>query len=325
MQLYYAYTQHAPHDPQGFRRLADACLDTKDPKYAPNAFDAATQAVKLDSTNVESRRALARAAAAVRKNEIGLEVYRGIPDSLYDARDYMNVGSLLLGTNREEDRDGARANLETAVSLDSTLADAYFGLGRLDIIDQDWESAEENLLQATKLKPTTPGWVFLNLGVAQLQLGSAPGVSAEAKRAKYDQALASFNKSAELDPKSAQARTYIGQTHALLDRPDEAEKDYKAALDLDPANGGALKGLGFVLITKQRYAEAEQHLVKATETSNASDPGTWVLLGQARAYQAKVTLAQAAFQRALALDPTNKQAKEGIRALEGASGGGAGG
>lgn len=324
MQLYDAYTRYAPNDADGYRRLAEACIESRDPRFAPNAFEAASKAVQIDSTSVENRRALARAAAAVRKTEIGLEVYRSIPDSLFEARDYMNLGLIYLGTNEEEDRDAARTNLETAVSLDSTLADAYLGLGRLDIQNEDYESAEENLFRATSLGPSTPGFAYLNLGVAQLQIGAAPGADDKTKRTKYEQALQSFQKSAAADQKSAQAQVYIGQTYALMNLTDAAEGAYNKALAIDPASGGALKGLGFVLIGKQRYVDAEKYLVKATETTMASDAGTWVLLGQARAYQAKVSPAQAAFQRALALDPTNKQAKEGLKAIEGATGGGAG-
>ncbi len=317
--MFYNYTSRSPNDADGFRRLADACIESRDPTLTANAFDAAKRAVALDSARVENRHALARAAAAVRENDLALETYRGLPESLYEARDYMNIGNVLLA---KDERDEARTNLETAASLDSSLADAYFGLGRLDILEKDYAAAEQNLLQATMLGPSTPGWAYLNLGVAQLQLAGEE-IDEAAKRSKYGQAMRSFKKSAELDPKSAQARVYIGQTFAILDRADDAVAAYKEALALDEANAGALKGLGFILIRNQRYAEAEQYLVKATE-GNASDPGTWVLLGQARAYQAKITLAQAAFQRALALDPANQQAKEGLRALEGATGGSAG-
>jgi tetratricopeptide (TPR) repeat protein len=311
--LYLKYTQLAPQDADGLRRLADACVETK--RY-PQAFDAAKRAVAIDSSRAENKLALARAAAAVRENDLSLETYRGLPETLYEARDYMNIGTVLLA---KDERDEARTNLETAASLDSSLADAYFGIGRLDILEKDYAAAEQNLIQATMLNPSTPGWVYLNLGVAQLQLAGEE-VDEKAKRSRYGQAIRSFSKSAEFDPKSAQARVYLGQTYAILDRADDAVKAYQEALSLDATNAGALKGLGFILIRNQRYAEAEQYLQKASE-GNASDAGTWVLLGQARAYQAKVTLAQAAFQRALALDPANKQAKEGLAALAGATGG----
>lgn len=294
--LYYKYTQLVPDDADGLRRFAEVCIETGN---FGNALDAAKRAAAIDSTSAQTRRALARAAAVTRNNELALSSYAEIKKDLLDARDHMNLGTLYMQGQRN---DEAREELETAVAGDTTLADAYFGLGYLDLLDKDYLSAEDNLKTAVRLSPGSAAAV-LNLGIVQLQLR------------KYGDATASFKRAAELAPKSAQARVYLGQAYSLQEDLKAAEAAYREALALDAASFGALKGLGgYVLLTTERYAEAEAVLAKATEL-NPMDSTAWSFLGQACHYQGKDQAARAAYERALAIDPTNKQAQEGKAAL----------
>lgn len=305
--LYYRYTQLDPNDAAGFQRLAEACIETN---RFPNALEAARKAVALDSTNVESRHALARAAAAMKENDLALATYGGLSDKDLDGRDHMNLGNVYLSRSGQKEIDPsekedalseARSHFQTAVEMDTTLSDAYFGLGYLDLVEKDYLTSEDNLSTAVRLSPGSAAAV-LNLGIVQLQLK------------KFPEATASFQKAAELAPKSAQARVYLGQAYAVQERYKEAEAAYREGLAIDPANPGLLKGLGFILVSTERFAEAEATLTKATEV-NPNDAGAWVLLGQSRAYQGKSASARDAYLRALAIDPDNKQAKDGMAGL----------
>ncbi len=302
-QWYFEYTKLRPKDASGLRRFAEVCIETN--RFGP-ALVAAKAAVALDSTNVESRLALARAASAMKETETALDTYRALPEEKYDGRDHMNLGNVLL---QMKENDEARTHFQTAVTMDTTLADAYFGLGYLDLLEKDYAASEENLLTAARLSPSSAAAV-LNLGIVELQLS------------KFEQATAAFRKAAELAPKSPQPRVYLGQSYAIRDSMRAAEAAYKEALAIDAENAGALKGYAFVLLSAEppRCGEAEELLVRATK-SNPNDAGTWVYLGQALACLGKTVEARSAFERALAIDPNNKLAKDGLRSL---GGGGAG-
>lgn len=310
--FYNKYTMLMPQDADGWRRLAAAHIEFGD---YPRGLEASNKAVALDSTNVESRKALARSAAAMKQADLALETYASLSESDFDGRDYMNLGNVHLARSAQaisdDEKDealiAARTAFQTAVELDSTLGDAYFGVGYLDLLDKDYPAAEENLRTAVRLSPTSAA-AILNLGIVQMQLK------------KFPEATSAFQRAAQLADKSASARVYLGQAYALQEQYQEAEAAYKEALAIDPNSAGAMKGLGFILVTAERCGEAEAWLGKATE-ANPGDSGAWVLLGQARACQGKGAIARAAYERALAIDPKNKQAQDGKNALPPATSG----
>src|SRR5256886_9094065 len=81
-----------------------------------------------------------------------------------------------------------------------------------------------------------------------------------------------------------------------------AQRDYARALRVDPAHGEALIGLGVLLSRRGLWSEALLPLRRATEV----DPGraaAWYYLGEPPNHVADLTAPQAAYHRAVELQP----------------------
>jgi len=66
-----------------------------------------------------------------------------------------------------------------------------------------------------------------------------------------------------MDPDDAAARNKLGLVLYRTNQMEEAEKEFEYILENDGSNFDALDGLGIVLIKKEKYQEALQHLDKA--------------------------------------------------------------
>ena len=73
---------------------------------------------------------------------------------------------------------------------------------------------------------------------------------------RHSEALASFERAAEIDPESASAHAGRGLALAALGRPGEALSAYEAASRLDPGSASAHAGRGLVLEILGRPGEA---------------------------------------------------------------------
>jgi superkiller protein 3 len=65
-----------------------------------------------------------------------------------------------------------------------------------------------------------------------------------------------LSKVAKVDPHSAQAHFYLGEALNKLDRLDDALAAYQRAAELEPENFRALKGVGIVFDRMGRPADA---------------------------------------------------------------------
>ena len=106
-----------------------------------------------------------------------------------------------------------------------------------------YDDAEAELRRAAKLKPDD-GDVLLLQGILAC------------RRAKWRDAVEPLAKVSQLDQRSAQAHFYLGEALNKLDRLDEALAAYQRAAELEPENFRALKGVGIVFDRMGRPAEA---------------------------------------------------------------------
>jgi Flp pilus assembly protein TadD len=87
---------------------------------------------------------------------------------------------------------------------------------------------------------------------------------------------------------------------------DDAQRAFKQALKIDGRSALALRGLGILAIDRRNYAAAESYLKKACEIEE--DPGGFSLLGVALRNVGKDLEAEAAYRRAIRLDPKYEEA-----------------
>lgn len=133
----------------------------------------------------------------------------------------------------------------------------------------------------------------------------------------YAAALQAFQAIAAANPDDIEARLWIARMHAKLGRQEHAADVYRSILAAQPQNLDALVGLGNSLVALGRLKEAGDALSRA-EAIAADRPA--VLDAQGRLHQAanRTTLALAYYLRAVALDPSNadaRQAADALRAL----------
>ena len=121
-------------------------------------------------------------------------------------------------------------------------AETLFRLGRFDEVIK----AFDRYLETGKPQES----VYRGRGLARAELGQYPG------------AIEDFTKALELHPTSA-VQAYRGWTHLVVDAPKLALRDFELAIELDPKNGDAYNGRGFVRASLGRHREAIQDAAEA--------------------------------------------------------------
>ncbi len=145
---------------------------------------------------------------------------------------------------------------------------------------------------------------------------------AEVRRGNPDEALALLIRAAALDPRDsairgnlARVRTVIGHRLARAGRMQDAEAQYRAALDAEPNEVSAWIGLGELQLRQRdpRAAEDAYRRALAVEPSNAD-----ALLGLGNAYynQGDPERAVGEWERALALRPQDGALRERIARVQ---------
>jgi len=169
-----------------------------------------------------------------------------------------------------------------AATLAATLRDECFDVA-------------ETLLASAPADPA--GWTLL--GAVHQRYGDGAG------------ALALWNRAVELAPDSAETHRHLGDAavggHDLV----EAIRQYRLALERDPESNALVGKLADTLLRSgDTVAAADLLLVFLAGRPRA--PEAWCLLGKTRLIEGKIEAARRAFQRALDVDPTSRDARRGM-------------
>ena len=131
----------------------------------------------------------------------------------------------------------------------------------------------------------------------------------------YDKAADLLRKSITLDPaNSAEACNYLGYMWADHNMNlDEAELMIRRALESEPNNASYLDSLGWVEFRKGQFGRALDDLQRAAKTAEHEDPVVFEHLGDTYLKLNRAREALEAWQKALALDPKNKNLADKIQ------------
>jgi tetratricopeptide (TPR) repeat protein len=131
----------------------------------------------------------------------------------------------------------------------------------------------------------------------------------------YDKATDLLRKSIALDPEnSAEACNYLGYMWADHNMNlDEAETMIRRALESEPNNTSYLDSLGWVEFRKGQFDRALDNLLRAAKTAEREDPVVFEHLGDTYLKLNRTREALEAWQKALALDPKNKNLADKIQ------------
>ena len=134
----------------------------------------------------------------------------------------------------------------------------------------------------------------------------------------YDKATDLLRKSIALDPdNSAETCNYLGFMWADHNMNlDEAETMIRRALQSEPNNTSYLDSLGWVEFRKGQYDRALDNLLRAAKTAEREDPVVFEHIGDTYLKLNRTREALEAWQKALTLDPKNKNLVDKIQATK---------
>lgn len=275
-------------------RRGDAAL--AEGRYAA-ALAAYSHARDLAPTNPGVQQALMR----VRVHLVAENAGRLNPDALEDAR---YEAQLLFDTDkarapvyltalanvlyRQGDVEGAKIKLADALKIDPGSALAHTALGTILMSRKEGAAqAKAELEAALKTKPDHKAAL---IALGQIKLAEGDLVAAVDRLEAALRGGEDFN-----------VRMALGSARVQQQKPAEAVEHFQRAVQLDPKSAEALSSLGQALLSTGRLDEAERAMRAAIQLK--PDPATQIALGFALVRQKKLEPARALFTQILAQDP----------------------
>jgi tetratricopeptide (TPR) repeat protein len=131
----------------------------------------------------------------------------------------------------------------------------------------------------------------------------------------YNKAADLLRKSIALDPEnSAEASNYLGYMWADHNMNlEEAETMIRRALQSEPNNASYLDSVGWVEFRKGQFDRALDDLLRAAKTAEREDPVVFEHIGDTYLKLNRIPEALEAWQKALSLDPKNKNLADKIQ------------
>jgi TolB-like protein/tetratricopeptide (TPR) repeat protein len=213
-------------------------------------------------TQAGLKEAIAHFEDAIHREPTFAPAYAGL------AAAYSKLGSVYVGTSPLEARPKAVATARKALELDPELVEARVLLANALQKDWHWAEAESEYRRAIELSPSDAS---AHAGLADWQLCQG----------RMEEALASARRAQELDPLASYG-VRAGWILFQARRYDEAIRELRSVLVVEPGNSSALWYLGFALIGAERFDEAIGTLEKAASLSDRS-PGVLGVLVRAYA------------------------------------------
>jgi TolB-like protein/class 3 adenylate cyclase/lipopolysaccharide biosynthesis regulator YciM len=173
----------------------------------------------------------------------------------------------------------AREAAKKAIEKDENLAEAYNSMAAINLLyDWDWKAAEENFLKALKLNPNyiqTYSWYALHLTAHK----------------RFKEAISLLNKAIELDPLSAIPPTDLGQVYYHSGNYTKATEVYLESLELDSNYVYTYAYLGQTYAIQNKLDEAEKAFQYAVQLTKNKDPATLAGLAYVYARQKRTEMA----------------------------------
>jgi TolB-like protein/Flp pilus assembly protein TadD len=202
--------------------------------------------------------ALSHFQAAIDADSTFAPAYAGL------AATYSGLGLVFYGEPPSETRPKVIAAARKALELDPELAEARAQLANALQKDWHWAEAEAEYRRAIELSPSN----------ASAHAGLADWLLCQGRT---EEALASARRAQELDPR-AYNDTQVGALLFYSHRFDEAIRELRTALTIEPNDPMTVWYLGFALTGAKQFDEAIRTLEKAASLSNRSSAVLGVLV-----------------------------------------------
>jgi tetratricopeptide (TPR) repeat protein len=198
----------------------------------------------------------------------------------------------------------AAAIKEAGAKSAAELAEAYGAAGGVFHAYALSAPAKECYQNASRLAQNDFRWAYL-LGKLLQQEGGA------------EEALAQYNVARKLRPDYLPVFVSLGDVYLELNRLDEAEASYAAALAADEKNAAALYGLGQAALSRRSYEAAARYLEKALALAPEANRLHYALAmayrGLGRTEKARAELALSGAVGVRAADPLVDGLRESVK------------
>ena len=253
------------------------CLAGIDPAWSAEPSSSVAAALGLFKQG-QTQEAISHLKKWIHKNPSDLEARHALAEIYLASKDFRNAKETYLDLIDKNPED----------------ARAYHNLGLLDLKEQRPEEAVRNLVAAVAINP--------NLREGYFNLGELALVSD-----RLDRALEFFQKADALSKKAEPARhswvhERLGAVYAKKGEPEQAAKQFKIALKIDPKNIRAEQNLGFLYLAARKAKEAEgefQNVLRIQPENSSAHYGLGVALRELK--QNEKALPE--FQKAIELNP----------------------
>jgi tetratricopeptide (TPR) repeat protein len=233
--------------------------------------------------------------------------YEGMVESYRDAHMWKEATAAAADGAKAEPKNHSLQLLYAQQLADTGQVDQGFELAKAQLTNtQDDLEVHEDLAQMdTRLKrfPDAAAEIDKAAALAKkpndtMYIDFLRGDLADREK-KYDEAETQFRKALEIDPKNPMVLNYLG--YMLADngtKLQEAQKLIQQAVDLDPQNGAYLDSLGWVDFKLGQYTQAEDNLRRANERMN-TDPTVHDHLGTVYEKTGNLKMAVAQWERSM--------------------------
>lgn len=224
-------------------------------RVVPAAYEAFSRGRYLWNRRGEAdlRNCLRCFEEAVRADPSYAAAYAGMADAWLTLMDHGHVPPA-------EGSARARRVVETALQLDSTLAEAHVSLGHAAFHEFDWPTAVRSIRRGLELNPS-------------YSTGHHYHANYLAAMGETHQAIEAAELARQLDPVSPAAQSNLASILWLARQHERAIAESRRLLDLAPELPGGYEDLGRSLEALGRFGEAEAALLRAAELSRDS-PGS---------------------------------------------------
>src|SRR6516225_7010680 len=171
--------------------------------------------------------------------------------------------------------------LERALKLDPSNRDARQALASSYLAQEDFRSAAEEFRQLAASN-SDKGEAWFHLGHEYLDLSARLAFRGARlykesawghrflgdllfQRNRWEDALKEYQKALSADPRQSGLHTSLRQTYLHAGKPEEAEKDFRLELQLDPSNELAWIGLANLQLVKRQATGALASVAKVWE------------------------------------------------------------
>lgn len=241
----------------------------------------------------------------------GSLIDRFLADSLPPRLAWVLIAGIVIGLSaRTVARNRDWANNESLfwsavrAAPDSARAQLYLGVALTE--KQNWGRALEAYETALRIYPDLPSSINgfnSSYGTLLLQLG------------KVDEAIPYLERAVLSSPKWSTPQYNLGLAYARIGRFREAEASLRRAVALDPGRADAYNSMSRLFIEMGRFREAAE----AADAAIQRNPElAWAYFNKAQALERLDQPAEAAsaYQRMLAIDPTQTDARKRLQAIE---------